>query len=67
MWTCGQQALNPLMLHMPMVIPVNMSVSGLREEQGRGKDDVTPIYRQNPLIVFPGTDYPADKLTFSIC
>lgn len=49
---------------MPMLIPVNMSVSGLKEEQGRGKDDVTPIYRQNLPIVFPGTDYPDDKLNF---
>lgn len=57
------------MLHIPMLIPVNMNVSGLREEQvrGREKDDVTHIYKQNPLIVFPGTGYPADQLSFLIC
>lgn len=55
------------MLHIPMLIPVNMNVSGLREEQVRGRDDMTHIYRQNPLIVFPGTGYPADKLSFVIC
>lgn len=42
------------MLHIPMLIPVNMNVSGLREEQvrGREKDDVTHTYRQNLLIVY---------------
>lgn len=63
LWTCGQQPLNA---PLPMLIPVNMSVPGLREEQGRGKDDVTPIYKQNPLIVFPGTGYPAANWVFNL-
>lgn len=63
----GQQPLNPLMLHMPTLIPVNMNVSGLREDQVRAKDDVTHIHKQNPLTVFPGTGYPADKWSFLIC